>query len=506
MDFVIGIYAIIYLMPKDYFAELSDQKSPPTYKFFNGEKWTFSLSGKTAEIISPVTGEVLGKIQQVTHGEADQAILRAKKAQAKWQEIPMIERAKYLHLASDWIRHNEHYLATLLISEIGKTVAEAKDEILRSADMIDYFASDGLNLRGEELSGEAFPGYDQTKMAIIERVPLGLVLAIAPFNYPVNLSVSKIAPALITGNAVIFKPPTYGSISALHLIQAFRLSGIPDGVIVALTGTGEIIGDYLCTHRDIDMVTFTGSSKVGKKIAEKIGMIPILFECGGNNPALILPDSDMEAAATEIVKGAFSYSGQRCTAIKYVLGLEPTIEKILPLVIKKTKSTIKTGDPRIESNNMGPVITDSAAFETEKRILAALASGAKIVYGGKREGLFIEPTILANARPSMEIVHTETFGPVVSFITIESVDEAISIINSSDYGLQASIFTSDEGAGIRLGRKINVGTIQVNSKPQRGPDHFPFLGIKASGAGVQGIKYTLEAMTRPKPIVLNKPH
>jgi len=491
-------------MPKD-FSQLSDQKSPPTYNFFNGEQWVPSLSRKTTDVISPIDGLAMGRIQVVTHSEVDQAIARARIAQKEWMRLPMIQRTKILHLAADWIREHEHYLTTLLILEIGKSVAEAKDEILRSADMIDYFSHEGLHLTGEELSGEAFPGYDQTKMAIVERIPLGVVLAIAPFNYPVNLSVSKIAPALITGNAVVFKPPTQGSISSLHLTEIFRIAGVPDGVIVTLTGGGSEIGDYLCTHKNIDLVTFTGSSQVGKSIAEKIGMIPILFECGGNNPAIVLPDADMPSITVEIVKGAFSYQGQRCTAIKYVLGLEPTIDKLIPMVVEKTKELIKKGDPRNPENNLGPVISDAAAAEIEKRIMMAKADGARIVYGGNRDGRYIEPTILENVKPTMEVIHTETFGPVVSFIRVKSVDEAIKIINESSYGLQASIFTSDEGAGIKLAQQIDVGTVQINSKPQRGPDHFPFLGIKGSGAGVQGIRYTLEAMTRFKPIVLNKP-
>jgi glyceraldehyde-3-phosphate dehydrogenase (NADP+) len=492
-------------MPKEYFEKLHDHKSPPTFKFFNGEKWTESLTGKTSDVISPLDNHILGKIQLVSHSEIDQAIEKAHQAQLVWRDIPMIKRAKILHLAADWIRHHEHYLTTLLIKEIGKTVTEAKDEILRSADMIDYFANEGLHITGEELSGEAFPGYDQTKMAIIERVPLGVILAISPFNYPINLSVSKIAPALIMGNAVVFKPPTQGSISSLHLTEIFRIAGVPDGAVVTITGGGNDVGDYLCTHSGIDMVTFTGSSPVGKSIAEKIGMIPILFECGGNNPALVLPDSDLNFTAAEVVKGAFSYSGQRCTAIKYVLGLTPTMEKLLPLVVVKTKEIIKMGDPRNEGNNMGPVISDAAADEIEKRILEARAKGARIVLGGRRDGRYIEPTILENVTVAMEILHVETFGPVVSFIKVKSIDEAIKIINESDYGLQASIFTNDEGSGIKLAKLINVGTVQINSKPQRGPDHFPFLGVKGSGSGVQGIRYTLEAMTRLKPIVLNKP-
>lgn len=493
-------------MPKDFFTSLSDHKTPPTYNYFDGHKWVLSRSGETIEVNSPIDNHVLGRIQKVTHSEIDQAVEKARVSQSLWSDVPMIKRAKILQLAADWIRHHDHYLTTMLMKEIGKTHVEAGDEILRSADMIDYFAHEGLHLQGEEMTGDAFPGYEKTKMAIVERIPLGVILAISPFNYPVNLSVSKIAPALITGNAVIFKPPSQGSISSLFLTEIFKIAGVPDGVLATVTGAGKDIGDYLVTHPGIDMVTFTGSSQTGGEIAAKIGMIPILFECGGNNPALVLPDADMELASTEIIRGAFSYSGQRCTAIKYVLGLEPTIDKLLPLVVKKTKEMIKMGDPRIEENNLGPVISDEAAEEIEKRIILAKADGARIVYGGKKEGRYIQPTVLENVRPSMEILHTETFGPVVSFIRVKAIDEAIKLINESSYGLQASIFTSDEGAGINLGRQINVGTIQINSKPQRGPDHFPFLGIKGSGIGVQGIRYSLEAMTRLRSIVLNKPH
>ncbi|MBI4067559.1 aldehyde dehydrogenase family protein [Candidatus Gottesmanbacteria bacterium] len=493
-------------MPKDYFHHLSDGKSPPTYKnLFNG-KWVESTSGKKLEVKSPIDDSIVGYVYSSSFGEIDEAIKVGHEAQKLWREVPMIKRSKILHLAADWIREHEHYLTTLLIKEIGKNLAEAKDEILRSADMIDYFANAALNIKGEELSGEAFPGYDQTKMGIIEKVPLGVVVAIAPFNYPVNLSVAKLAPAIVMGNSVVFKPPTMGSISGLHLAEVFRIAGVPDGVLNTVTGEGADVGNYLVTHPGVDMVTFTGSSQVGREITTKIGMIPLLFECGGNNPAIVLPDCDMESTATEIVKGAFSYSGQRCTAIKYVLGLEPTLDKLIPLVVKKTKEMMKMGDPRIPTNNLGPVISEAAAMEIEKRIIMAKVGGAKILLGGKREGSYIEATILDRVKPEMDIVRIETFGPVVSFFRMKSMEEIVSLINKSSYGLQASIFTKDEGAGIALAKKLDVGTVQINSKPQRGPDHFPFLGTKGSGLGVQGIKYTLEAMVRPRPIVLNKPH
>lgn len=490
----------------NFFDEIRDDKTPPAYRWFDGVKWRDSSNGHYLPVISPIDNSTLGKIPVVTPGEIDQAIKTAKASQKAWAGKNITERGKILHLAADWIREQEPYLTTLLVQEIGKPVDEAKDEIVRSADMIDYFADQALHLHGEQLPSDAFPGYDKNKLSIIERVPLGVILAIAPFNYPVNLSVSKLAPALVTGNAVIFKPPSSGAISGLHLTHIFHKAGIPDGVLVAITGSGEDIGDYLVTHPGVDMITFTGSSQIGKHAAEKAGMIPLLFECGGNNPALIMPDCDGEKTALEIVKGAYSFAGQRCTAIKYVLGLTNDIDRILPRVGTLTQEKIKMGDPRsAETKSVGPLINESAARVVEARILAAEKAGAKLLLGGVRRGNYVEPTILDNVKPDMEIVRIETFGPVVSFIRIKDMEEAIRIVNSSDYGLQAAIYTKDEGAGIKIAQKLDVGTVWINSKPQRGPDHFPFLGIKGSGVGVQGISYSLKAMTRLKPIVLNQP-
>jgi len=490
----------------EFFEEIADWQTPPEYKYFLGGKWVTSNSGQTNEIISPVDRTVLGRVQVVTKWEIDSAIETAKKAQKEWEGVSVDKRGKILHLAADWIREHQVYLTILLIKEIGKTTAEAKDEVLRTADLIDYFAEAAREMRGETLDADSFPGYEKGKLAIVGRVPLGVILAIAPFNYPINLSASKIAPALVLGNSVIFKPPTQGAICGLHLTEIFRRAGVPDGILSTVTGSGEEIGDYLVTHPGIDIISFTGSSKVGVAVAKKAGMIPLLFECGGNNPAIVLTDADLNLSALEIVKGAFSYSGQRCTAVKYVLGFSTTIDKLIPKLLKAAAEQVKMGDPRIETTKLvGPVINCEAAEEIENRIIKAKVEGGKILLGGKRKGLYIEPTIIDNARPQMEIVKIETFGPVLSLVRVNNMEEAIEIVNSSTFGLQASVFTKDEGTGIALAKKINVGTVQINSKPQRGPDHFPFLGIKGSGVGVQGVRYTLEAMTRPKPLVLNKP-
>lgn len=489
----------------EFFEELLSSTTPPMYKYFNGKDWTSSTSGKTIEIHSPVDGSIVGVVPVVAKEEIDEVIRRAKEAQKGWSDMPLDKRAQIMHLAADWLREHEAYLTNLLIMEIGKTVDEAKGEIKRTADLIDYYTDEARSLRGEEIESDSFPGFEKGKIALVDRVPWGVVLAIAPFNYPINLAASKIAPALLMGNSCVLKPPTQGSIAGLHLIQAFVKAGVPAGVLACVTGSGSEIGDYLVKHPTVSMIAFTGSSDTGCVLCNRTDMTPLLFECGGNNPVIVLEDADMVLTAAQIIKGGFSYAGQRCTAIKYVLAYPQVIEKLMPILLDMMGKDVKMGDPRHPDTKLvGPVINEVAAMLIEERINKAVASGAKILYGGKRNGTYVEPTILKDVKPDMDVVKIETFGPVVSFISVQSVQEAIDLINNSEYGLQASIFTKDEGTGIMLGKKINVGTVQVNFSPQRGPDHFPFLGVKKSGIGVQGVRYSLEAMSRVKSIVLNK--
>lgn len=493
-------------MPDTTFSSLHDRKRPPEYKYFDGKEWKQSKSGETAEVVSPIDQSVVGKLQVVSEKEIDVVMKRARKAQKAWEATPLNERIKIMHLAADYILHFQDYLATLLAREIGKAQKGALSEIKRTAELTNYYADEALSLRGETLDSDNFPGYDKGRIAVIERVAYGVVVAIAPFNYPVNLSASKIAPALLMGNSVVFKPPTQGGISGLHLTQLFIKAGVPEGVISCVTGGGSTVGNYVVSHKETDLVTFTGSSDTGEVIAQGSGMVPLVFECGGNNPVVVYPDADMNLTAREIVKGGFSYSGQRCTGIKYVLLTKGVQDKLLPVVKKTMKEMVKMGDPRDPDTKMvGPVISEDAAKHIEAEIQKAVEAGAKVVVGGKRAGAYIEPTLLTHVKPGMDVMKREVFGPVISFITIKSIDEAVDIINKSMYGLQASVFTQDEGHGLVLAKKLDVGTVQINGSPQRGPDHFPFLGVKKSGLGVQGVKYSLEEMSRLRPIVINKP-
>jgi len=493
-------------MPDEFFAPISNGGTPPRYKYFNGKDWVDSKSGKTTQIISPVDNSVVGELQVCTHEEIDEVMNKAYAAQTAWETTPLNQRINIVHLAADWVMEHLDYMINLMVMEIGKSVKESKSEIVRTAELTHYFAEEAQSMKGETIGSDNFPGYKKDSLAMIERVAHGVVLAIAPFNYPVNLSGSKIAPALLMGNSVVVKTPTQGGISGLHLVRIFEKAGVPEGVITCVTGGGAEIGDHLVSHPKVAMVTFTGSSVTGPAIAGKAPMKPLLFECGGNNPAIVFPDADMNVTASEIVKGGFSYTGQRCTAIKYVLGPKAVLDQLMPVVQQKMGELLKMGDPRNpETKMVGPVVSEKEAEKIQGAIDDAVKEGARVVVGGKHDKAYVEPTLLAGVKPSMKVVATEIFGPVVSFIEMDSMDEAAKMINESMFGLQACVFTKDEGNGIAFGRRLNVGTVQINGSPQRGPDHYPFLGVKKSGVGVQGVRYSLEAMSRIHPIVLNKP-
>ncbi len=482
------------------FNELYEQKH--TYRNLVGGKWVESKTNNLIDIYSPVDGALVGRVPAMSREEVDYVIENAKESQKKWVDVPINKRAEVLYRAADILEERAEEIGKILSFEIAKDKKGAVSEITRTADFIRFTADAAKSLEGDVLPGDSFPGFKKNKLSFVRRVPLGVVLAIAPFNYPINLSASKIAPAVVAGNSVVLKPPTQGSISALFLAQVFKAAGLPDGILNTVTGRGSEIGDYIVTHKDIDFINFTGSTDVGHHISEITSMKPLLLELGGKDAAIVLEDSDLELAAENIVSGAFSYSGQRCTAVKRILVMDEVADKLIELLKGKIEK-LKLGDPRDEGTVIVPLINDKAADFVMELVEDALSKGAKRITGEKREGNYIDPMLFDNVTLDMRIAWEEPFGPVLPVIRIKNINEAIEIANKSEYGLQSSVFTKDIDRAFYIADRLEVGTVQVNNKTERGPDHFPFLGVKSSGMGTQGIRYSIEAMTRPKAVVLN---
>ncbi|HHK6715533.1 TPA: NADP-dependent glyceraldehyde-3-phosphate dehydrogenase, partial [Streptococcus pneumoniae] len=462
-------------------------------------KWKSSEQEIT--IYSPINQEELGTVPAMTQTEADEAMQAARAALPAWRALSAVERAAYLHKTAAILERDKEEIGTILAKEVAKGIKAAIGEVVRTADLIRYAAEEGLRITGQAMEGGGFEAASKNKLAVVRREPVGIVLAIAPFNYPVNLSASKIAPALIAGNVVMFKPPTQGSISGLLLAKAFEEAGIPAGVFNTITGRGSEIGDYIIEHKEVNFINFTGSTPIGERIGRLAGMRPIMLELGGKDAALVLEDADLEHAAKQIVAGAFSYSGQRCTAIKRVIVLESVAEKLATL-LQEEVSKLTVGDP-FDNADITPVIDNASADFIWGLIEDAQEKEAQALTPIKREGNLLWPVLFDQVTKDMKVAWEEPFGPVLPIIRVASVEEAIAFANESEFGLQSSVFTNDFKKAFEIAEKLEVGTVHINNKTQRGPDNFPFLGVKGSGAGVQGIKYSIEAMTNVKSIVFD---
>ena len=464
----------------------------------NGE---WKSSEKEITIYSPINQEELGTVPAMSQVEVDEAMQAARAALPAWRDLSPVERAAYLHKAAAILERDKEEIGTILAKEVAKGFKASIGEVVRTAELIRYAAEEGLRITGQAMEGGGFEAASKNKLAVVRREPVGVVLAIAPFNYPVNLSGSKIAPALIAGNVVMFKPPTQGSISGLLLAKAFEEAGIPAGVFNTITGRGSEIGDYIIEHKEVNFINFTGSTPIGERIGRLAGMRPIMLELGGKDAALVLEDADLEHAAKQIVAGAFSYSGQRCTAIKRVIALESVADTLADL-LQAEVAKLTVGDP-FDNADITPVIDNASADFIWGLIEDAQEKGAQVLTPIKREGNLLWPGLFDQVTKDMKVAWEEPFGPVLPIIRVASVEEAIAFANESEFGLQSSVFTNDFKKAFEIAEKLEVGTVHINNKTQRGPDNFPFLGVKGSGAGVQGIKYSIEAMTNVKSIVFD---
>ena len=464
-----------------------------------------SLVDSSEKIIinSPINNMPYATVPYINEENIVNAAMSAAHLSFKNWSITTFEFRKNLLLKfKELVLANIDELSQILVNEISKSYNDSKTEIIRTMEYLDETIFQYEKLQNNPMIIDENIHKIKGKTGKFIREPLGVVLAISPFNYPFNLLLAKLVPALISGNTVVYKPATQGSIIGARISQLFNDAGFPNGVINCVVGKGSKIGDLLISHKYVNMISFTGSARVGNHISDVCHKIPLVLEMGGKDPAIILDDADLELAANEIVKGGLSYNGQRCTAIKRVFVTPKNHAKLVELVVNKVQS-LTIGNP-FDNNFITPLISNSSANYVMELVNDAISKGAKTCLEIKREENLLWPMIIDNVTIDMKLAWEEPFGPVIPFIEFNTIEEVIEYSNNSEYGLQASIFTNNIELAESIALKLECGTVNINRSSSRGPDIFPFSGVKNSGFGTQGILDAILSMTKIKGIIFNK--
>lgn len=472
----------------------------PFFKMFIDGIWVKSDSDKTINVDTPIDGSIIARVSNASKEDIDKAINAAYENRQKIRDIAGIERIEIFEKASQLIsKYKDDFMKTLML-EAGKPKREAEGEVRATIDRLKLTMEEARKIFGEYIPGDW--SYETTgKIALVIREPVGVVVAISPFNYPLYIASAKIIPALLAGNTVISKQSSENPLSLLLFARVLEEAGIPAGALNIVTGSGEI-GDYLIQNEKVSMINFTGSTDVGKQIAKAAGLKKMHLELGGKGMAIILEDADLELAAKKCVEGSLKNAGQRCDAISAVL----VVDSIADEFIKKVMDEIvnwKHGDPRDPSVKVGPVINIRAAERIQELIDDAKAKGAKLLIGGNHKDCYFEPTILYDVPLSARIAWEETFGPVITIIKIKNEDEAIEIGKKSRYGLDSCVFTKDFYKMWKIAKRLETGEVTINDLPRHGVGYFPFGGSKESGIGREGIGYSIDEMTILKTVIFN---
>ncbi|RBQ24231.1 Lactaldehyde dehydrogenase [Candidatus Methanobinarius endosymbioticus] len=460
----------------------------------------FEEKEESFKVINPYNNELVDKVPIGDRSDVKKAILAANQAKKKLQDMSSRKVSENLYSAYETLKSEKQKLAKVITEETGKPIKDSLGEMERSVETLKFAAEESKRIYGETIPLDAGIG-GKGFFAVTQKIPLGVVAAITPFNYPVNLAIHKIAPAIASKNTTILKPSLQAPIAALRMAEIIA-SEFPDGVVNTVTGYGGEIGDELTVNEDIDKISFTGSVATGLLISTRAGMKKITLELGGNDPLVILEDANIEKAVKAAILGSYLYSGQVCIAVKRIIIDEKIANEFVDLFAKETEK-LKIGDPMDPETDIGPLINENAAKMVEQSVVEAYKKGAKRICGGNRDGNYFEPTILDNITPDMNIVINETFGPISPIIRVNGVEEAISVANDSEFGLQAGVFTEGMKNGLKCVNEIDAGSVFINKQPTFRTDNMPFGGFKMSGMGKEGIKYAVDDMTRTKLIAMN---
>ncbi|MCB2215725.1 MAG: aldehyde dehydrogenase family protein [Desulfobulbaceae bacterium] len=464
-------------------------------------KWR--TSDAVNEVLNPYDNSVVDSAPIANEQDVEDAIVSAERGAQEMENIPYWRRSEIIAKAGQLLLSNKEKMANLITRENGKTIKEARGEIDRAAMTLSIAADAAKSIHGETLplSANNVPGIEN-KFGFTYRVPCGVVLAIAPFNVPVNLACHKIGAAFAGGNSVILKAATDTPLATAQLVEIFLEAGLPEEVIQYLSGAGSKLGAVLCPDKRIRKITFTGSYDVGQEICQLAGMKKVTMELGGNCPVIVMNDVDVDRIVKALVPAGYGMAGQACVSTQRAFVHQDIYEEVIAKITLKIKDFV-LDDPLLETTTMGPLIRENDAKRVSETILEAGRQGARVLCGGERKNNFVQPAVVADVEKSMRIYQEELFGPAIAFMPFTDVEDAIVSANDTNYGLAAGLFTENLDMAMQIARRVKSGIMHINSASRWRIDHMPNGGLKDSGIGKEGPHYALEELTESRTIIMH---
>jgi acyl-CoA reductase-like NAD-dependent aldehyde dehydrogenase len=465
--------------------------------WINGEAWDTDVY---LTVTDKATGTPWATVSQAGVKEVDAAVTAAGHALTH-RPLMVTQRYDILTRAASLIHSRVDDLALTMAYEAGKPLRDALAEADRAADTFTWAAEEAKRIHGEMVPLEATSG-SENRLAFTIRVPVGIVCAITPFNFPINMVAHKVAPALAAGNAVVLKPASYTPVVATKLCAILADAGLPAGWLNLVIGPGDSVGNALLNDSRVGFYTFTGSVSVGETLKRTIGLRRCTLELGSNSAVIVHEDANVANAATQCALKGFSYAGQVCLSVQRILVHRAVAEEFTTKLVSVAQG-LNTGDPKDRATDIGPMISEGDARRAESWIQEAVAAGASLLTGGQRNGSFLTPAVLTNVQPRMRVVCQETFAPIVTVQTYETLDEALGMANDSEFGLQAGVFTRSLAVALAAARTLRVGGVMINDTSFYRAGQMPYGGVKRSGMGREGPRYAIEEMTELRLVVLN---
>jgi glyceraldehyde-3-phosphate dehydrogenase (NADP+) len=480
-------------------AELQTAAPAKTYPIYVAGEW--QESGETLDVRNPFDHSLVGTTFQASRQQLEEAIQGAVRAFEITRRMPTYERVALLKAMAAGLAARRDEVAHTISAEAGKPIRDAEVETDRGVFTLETAAEEAKRLEGEVIPLDLLPS-SKGRSGIVRRFPIGPIAGISPFNFPLNLALHKIAPAIASGNTIVLKPPSRDPLTMLLFAEIVEAAGVPRGAVSIMPMNREV-GDALVEDPRFKVLSFTGSPDVGWDLKRRAGMKKVILELGGNAGVIIDSDSDLDFAVNRIKVGAFAYSGQVCISVQRVFVVEDVYDEFREKLTAAV-GAIKLGDPLDRTTDLGPMIDDKAVQRTKSWIEMAKEEGARVIAGGESDGAFLQPTVIENADPASFVCSKEAFAPLVTIAPVKSFGEAIRKINDSDYGLQAGVFTNSLEKALVAFENVDVGGVIINDVPTYRIDHMPYGGVKASGLGREGLKYTIEEMTEPRLMVINR--